>query len=130
MPGFPLTPSIRVSDMHKAIDFYHALLGFEINRGTPDEGNMSLKRGPSNIMIETAGAFYSPAYNDAIRQRLGTPSAHALYIEAEDLDDLYARVTASGIEVIDPLADREWGQAEFTVADPEGNWLTFYKALG
>ena len=31
------------------------------------------------------------------------------------------------MEVVDPLADRPWGQAEFTVADPDGHWLTFWR---
>ena len=30
-------------------------------------------------------------------------------------------------KIVDPLADRPWGQAEFTVEDPTGNWLTFWK---
>jgi uncharacterized glyoxalase superfamily protein PhnB len=33
----------------------------------------------------------------------------------------------AGATIIDPLADREWGQTEFTVEDPEGNWLTFWR---
>ena len=42
-------------------------------------------------------------------------------MEADDLNELYANVSAAdGIDVIDPLAERDWGQSEFTVADPEG----------
>lgn len=79
-------------------------------------------------MIEAAGTFYSDAYNAAIRERLGTPSASALYIEAPDLDALYARVQAAGVKVVDPVAARDWGQREFTIEDPEGTWLTFWQA--
>jgi uncharacterized glyoxalase superfamily protein PhnB len=80
------------------------------------------------VMIEAPGTFYSQAYNDAIRARVAHPGAMALYIEATDLAELYERVQAAGARVVDPLGDRPWGQAEFTVEDPAGNWLTFWKA--
>ena len=74
-------------------------------------------------MLEAAADLYGEAYNEAIRRRVGSPSAMALNIEAPDLDALYARLQAAGVEIVDPLADRPWGQSEFTVADPDGNWL-------
>jgi uncharacterized glyoxalase superfamily protein PhnB len=128
MPGYTVIPSIRVRDVARSLDFYTTTLGFEITRGGPDEDNNSLKRGDASVMIEAATDFYSPAYNAAIRDRLGSPSPNALYIEAEDLGSLYAGLQAKGIEIIDPLAERPWGQSEFTVEDPDGNWLTFWKA--
>ncbi len=124
-----LTTSIRVRDMQAALDFYTAELGFSLKRGTAEEGNCSLEFGESHIMLETPGTFYSPAYNDAIRSRIGTPSASALYIEAEDLNGLWKRVSESEVKVMDPLAKRDWGQSEFTVEDPDGTWLTFWHAL-
>lgn len=129
MPGWAVIPSIRVGDLRAALDFYTGTLGFAVNRGTVEESNISLSRGDARIMLEgpTSG-FYSDAYNAAIAARVGTPSATALYIEAEDLEALHERLHASGIAIIDPLADRPWGQAEFTVADLDGNWLTFWKS--
>jgi len=122
-------PSIRVQDVRGALEFYRKL-GFELQRGSDADDNLSLRRGDASIMIEKAAEFYSPGYNEAIRARVGTPSANALYMEAEDLEELYSMVTQAGFKVVDPLADREWGQAEFTVEDPEGTWLTFWKVAG
>jgi len=49
-------------------------------------------------------------------------------MEASDLDAFYARLQAAeGARIIDPLASRPWGQDEFTVEDPDGNWLTFWE---
>ena len=62
----------------------------------------------------------------AFRERLGSVSPNALYLETEDLDELYAALQDGGVTIVDPLADRPWGQAEFTVEDPAGNWLTFW----
>ena len=50
----------------------------------------------------------------------------ALYMEAADLAEFYSRLEAVGAQIVDPLATRPWGQDEFTVADHEGNWLTFW----
>ena len=128
MAGYGVIPSIRVRNIPKALAFYTDKLGFELLRGGPDQENNSLKRGDAQIMIEGPAAFYSPGYNEAINRRMGTPSATAFYIEADDLEALYSAATTSGLSVIDPLSPREWGQSEFTVEDPEGNWLTFWKA--
>jgi len=129
MPGWGVIPSIRVRDLSVALSFYREKLGFVLERPDTGSGNCSLSRGDARVMLEVPGGFYSPRYNEAIRQRAGTASAMALYIEATDLADLCARVQAAGLPVVDPLADRPWGQSEFTVADLQGNWLTFWKAL-
>jgi uncharacterized glyoxalase superfamily protein PhnB len=128
MPNYGVIPSIRVRDMKQALDFYQSTLGFSLTRGGPDDDNISLDRGDAHIMIESPTAFYSPAYNAAIKERMGGRSPVALYIEAPDLDELAAKLASAGAHVIDPLAERPWGQSEFTVEDPEGNWLTFWKA--
>ncbi len=130
MPAWGVIPSIRVTDIDRVIAFYTDTLGFELLRNMPEEGNFAVGRDDSRLMIEVASAgFYSPAYNEAIAERAGTPSATALYMEAKDLDELYARVNAEGVTVVDPLAERPWGQFEFTIADPEGNWLTFWRSI-
>lgn len=123
-----ITPSMRVSDLDASLRFYTGTLGFELVRGGPDEANNSLRRGEAHIMLEKGGDFYSPEYNRAIRERMGGVSPNAIYFEAPDLEGLYAAVTAAGARIIDPLARRDWGQSEFTVEDPDGNWLTFWTA--
>jgi uncharacterized glyoxalase superfamily protein PhnB len=128
MSGWAVIPTIRVRDMGEALDFYQNQLGFELTRGGPGEGNSSLSRGDARIMIEIPTDFYSPEYNAAIAGRLDSPSAIALYMEALDLEEFYSRLGDAGVKIVDPLADRPWGQAEFTVEDLQGNWLTFWKS--
>jgi uncharacterized glyoxalase superfamily protein PhnB len=131
MTNWGVIPSIRFKDLPAAVAFYTDSLGFELTRGTVEEGNIAVTRGDARLMLESSAAFYNPAYNAAIASRLGTPSANSLYMEAKDLEVLYDKVTSTaGAAIVDPLADRDWGQSEFTVADPEGNWLTFWKASG
>ena len=128
MSGFGVTPTIRVRDMAAALAFYSGPLEFTIER--KDAGNSALERGDARVMQETDQGFYGDEYNAAIRERLGTPSSMSLYIEASDLAGFQSRLQAAGVRIIDPLADRPWGQAEFTVEDHEGNWLSFWAAVG
>ncbi len=123
-------PSIRVRDMAEALAFYLGPLEFTLDGGGDDATNSSLTRGDARVMIETAADHFGDEYNAAIRERLGSPSSIALYIEASDLAAFYSRLEAAGAKIVDPLAERPWGQAEFTVEDHEGNWLTFWQKNG
>jgi uncharacterized glyoxalase superfamily protein PhnB len=127
MSGWGVTPAIRVTDMAAGLQFYRDRIGFAVERGGPEDSNVSLSFGDARLMLEVPADFYSESYNSAIRRRMGNASPHALYMEAPDIDVLYGRVNAQGIRIVDPLADRPWGQREFTVEDHEGNWLTFWE---
>ena len=126
MSGWSVIPSIRVSDLDAALDFYVGRLGFSAE-GDATHGNVSVVRGDARLMLEAAADFYSDSYNAAIHGRLGSTSPNAMYMEAEDLDELYRSLGEHEVTIVDPLADRPWGQAEFTLEDPAGNWLTFWK---
>lgn len=128
MPG--VIPSLRFDDLLAAVAFYVDTLGFDVIRGEPADGNVAVCRGDVRVMLEAAGDFYVPAYNEAIAERLASPSPHSLYIEEPDLTAYHERLQNAGAKVIDPLAERPWGQAEFTVEDIAGNWLSFYAAPG
>lgn len=126
MSGWGVIPSIRVADLEEALDFYVGRLGFSVE-GEATSPNVSVVRGDARLMLETTADFYSDPYNAAIRRRLGSVAPHALYMEAEDLEELHRALEESDATIVDPLADRPWGQAEFTVEDPAGTWLTFWK---
>jgi uncharacterized glyoxalase superfamily protein PhnB len=115
--------------MAEALAFYRGTLEFALDSGGDDASNSSLTRGDAHVMIETAADHYGDTYNAAIRERLGTPSCIALYMEASDLAAFHSRLVAAGARIVDPLAERPWGQDEFTVEDHEGNWLTFWKKV-
>ncbi len=130
MSSWGVIPAIRVRSMAEALAFYLGPLEFTLERGGEGEDNSAIKRGDARLMLETAADHYGDEYNAAIRERLGSASAASLYIEASDLAEFQSRLEAAGARILDPLADRPWGQAEFTVEDHEGNWLTFWSAGG
>ena len=128
MSPWGVIPAIRVRDMGESLAFYLGPLEFTLERGGANESNSALSRGDARVMLETAADHYGDQYNAAIRERLCAPSPTALYIEATDLPAFQSRLEAAGARIVDPLADRAWGQAELTVEDNEGNWLTFWSA--
>jgi uncharacterized glyoxalase superfamily protein PhnB len=128
MGEWGVIPTIRVRDMAEALAFYLGPLEFTLERGGAAEINSAVARGDARLMLEIATDVYGAEYNAAIRERLGSPSSVSLYIEADDLEDFHERLRSAGARIVDPLASRSWGQAEFTVEDHEGNWLSFWKA--
>lgn len=116
--------------MAEALAFYRGPLEFTLDGGGEGTTNSSLTRGDARVMLETAADHFGDEYNAAIRERLGSPSSIALYIEASDLAAFHSRLEAAGAKIVDLLAERPWGQEEFTVEDHEGNWLTFWKKIG
>lgn len=113
--------------MAAGLQFYRDRLGFKVERGGVEDSNTSLSFGDARIMLEIPADHYTERYNAAIRQRIGNASPHAFYMEAPDIDGLYARVQSQAVRIVDLLADRPWGQREFTIEDHEGNWLTFWE---
>jgi uncharacterized glyoxalase superfamily protein PhnB len=128
VPGWGVIPTIRVADMGEALAFYVGRLDFGLERGGEGEANSALTRGEARLMLEAPAEFYGDEYNEAIRGRLGSTSPNALYIEEPELEAYYARLRDAGVRIVDPLAERPWGQSEFTVEDHAGNWLTFWAA--
>jgi predicted enzyme related to lactoylglutathione lyase len=41
-------------------------------------------------------------------------------IEVDDVDDVYARAVAAGVEITYPITDEPWGLRRFFVRDPNG----------
>ena len=127
MAGWAVIPTIRVPDMDAAIAFYRDKLGFRLDRDDYSPVNNSLVRGDARIQLETPGDLFGSGYNEAIRRRMDSVSATTLYMEADDIDELYARVGELGITIVDPLGERPWNLREFTIEDHRGHWLTFWK---
>ena len=97
MSGSSLVPAIRVSDMTAAIEFYRDRLGFTVERGGPEDGNVALSFGDARLMLDSVPTdYYSASYNKAIAKRMGTVAPTAIYIESPDLDLHYERLQKGG----------------------------------
>ena len=116
--------------MAEALAFYRGPLEFTLDGGGDDATNSSLTRGDARVMIETAADHFGDEYNAAIKERLGVLRRSRCTSKLQ----IWPRSTPGSKQpahkIVDPLAERPWGQEEFTVEDHEGNWLTFWKKLG
>lgn len=125
-----LSPHFWVKDMHASIAFYRDVLGFEVRRAEPAESPTfaALTRGEANIMLSPFDeSFDGWAMVPEAEKRRGLGGPVAFYIEAGDIEAEFALASAAGA-VVDPLADRPWGQREFVVDDPDGFWWAIWKA--
>jgi catechol 2,3-dioxygenase-like lactoylglutathione lyase family enzyme len=118
---------IVVSDMARSIRFYR-LLGVEVPE-TPDEGHVDtfLPNGVRFMLDseETVRSF-RPDWQRATGNQL------ALAFEcagADEVDELYARVTAAGFRGEKEPWDAFWGQRYAQLHDPDGVPVDLYAAL-
>ena len=47
------------------------------------------------------------------------------YVTVQDIDGLYAELTARGVPIMAPPATKPWGMREFAVRTPDGHRMTF-----
>lgn len=52
-----------------------------------------------------------------------------LSFEVDDADAEYRRLKAAGLEIVQDLVDKPWGERSFVVDDPNGVHLYIYKTI-
>ena len=104
-------PSLAVSDVVAAADFYAKKLGFWVafTWGTPPT-MAGVNLGHVQIFLEQG----TPA-----------PQGCSVYFVVDDADALYEFHRASGVEIIAPPEDRAWGLRDYAVRDLHGYRLDF-----
>jgi catechol 2,3-dioxygenase-like lactoylglutathione lyase family enzyme len=127
-----LVPELSCSDFQASLKFYTEMLGFEIMHGRPENGFAYLGLGQAQIMIEQTNGFWSTG-------ELQKPYGRGINFQIliDDVGRLYERVVSHGITVFADLEtswyrvdERERGQTEFLIQDPDGYLLRFSEHLG
>jgi uncharacterized glyoxalase superfamily protein PhnB len=108
-------------------------LGFETRRAEPEGAPTyaAMRKGDNELMLSKMGAFSAewPLERMAgARMRAGGGAA-TMYIESEDIEGDCKRARGAGASVLEGVVDRPWGQKEFVVEDPDGNWWTFWQVV-
>jgi predicted enzyme related to lactoylglutathione lyase len=108
-PGSPCWADIGVPDLRRAMDFYTALFGWEINEGPPETGRYSMC-----LVDGSPVAALAPSDPDA------TSYWWNVYFATEDVDATVRRITETGGTIVMPAMD-VMGQGRMAVAeDPAG----------
>jgi catechol 2,3-dioxygenase-like lactoylglutathione lyase family enzyme len=106
-----LHPGLRVADLLAAVEFYTSKLGFTLGFAWGDPPAMaSVNLGEVQIFLQH-----------------GTPDSAGGEVSfvVGDADELYAFHQATGVEIVEPIEDREYGMRDYAVRDPDGNRLSF-----
>lgn len=123
-------PHLWVADLCASKAWYESL-GFTERQRNPDEDPtwFQLGLGEVRLMITIVPDQIpgNQTYLEEVATRVGRGGAVSLYVHVDSADEMYRRATSAGIEPIEDIWDPWWGGRQFTIADPDGNWLTVYQ---
>ena len=109
-----VVPVLPISDLTRAIDFYHRL-GFTSKRYKNGDFYAFIQRDGHELHLRKLTTLY-------VEQN---PTSVYFYLIEGTAAALEAEFRASGITIREPLAPREWKMNEFVLNDPDGNQLVF-----
>ena len=104
-------PELVVPDILAAVDFYTTKLGFTLGFTWGEPVRFA------GVNLGETQIFLSPGTSE--------PRGAALNFVVSNADTLYEYQRANGVEVVEPIADREYGLRDYTVRDLNGYWLAF-----
>jgi catechol 2,3-dioxygenase-like lactoylglutathione lyase family enzyme len=111
-PTRQLVVEVFVRDMARARDFY-TLLGFSVQE---DRGTfVTLAWDSCELFLDEHPDLPPPP---------PTPQAN-VRVMVPDVDRYWQRAIEMGARVVTPIADRDYGLRDFTIADPDGFGLRF-----
>ena len=118
------------NDPEAAIGFYRDVLGFEIRMDVGYEGMRWITVGPPG-QPTTAIVLHPPAVDPGItdeeRRTIVEMMAKGTYagvnLAANDLDQTFDQIAASGAEVVQEPIDQPYGVRDCAVRDPAGNMI-------
>ncbi|RID90623.1 VOC family protein [Gemmobacter lutimaris] len=131
-----IVPELSVTDWRATRAFYTALLGFSVRYERPEEGFCYLEREGAELMLDQIGLGrdFDPGIAETPRP-LGR--GVNLQIEVSTIAPLLEALAGAGHPLILPpedrwyrRGDREVGNRQFVVADPDGYLLRFHEDLG
>lgn len=123
-----LWPTLTVQDVDASLAFYRDRLGFNVDFSLQDEKGKtylgSVELGDTVIMFE------SPDPNQTDHLQRGFNSELSLTIcfsDTHDLDALFTDLGRNGVQIECEIANRPWGNRDFTIRDPDGYKLILAK---
>ncbi|MEO9330086.1 VOC family protein [Gordonia aurantiaca] len=123
------------TDAEAALGFYRDLLGFEVRKDVGYEGMRWLTVGPpdqpgTSVVLYPPGA--EPGITDAERQTIleliAKGSYGALTLATDDLDGLFEKLQANGVDIVQEPMDQPYGVRDAAVRDPSGNLIRIDQA--
>lgn len=104
-------PELPVEDVERAQEYYRDILGFEIGWLYPGKEMGAVSRGDVVIFFRRTKEPFAPAVH---------------WVFADDVDESYSELKASGAKIVEPLEQKPWGLRQFRVDDLNGNRFYFH----
>jgi predicted enzyme related to lactoylglutathione lyase len=123
------------SDPDASLVFYRDVLGFEVRNEAGYEGMRWITVGPAgqpgtSIVLEPPAA--DPGVTDDERRTITEMMAKGTYagilLATKDLDDTFAKIKASGAEVVEEPTEQPYGVRDCAIRDPAGNMIRIQEA--
>ena len=134
--GNALVPELSVRDWRNSRDFYCRVIGFSVLYERPEEGFVFLSLGEAQLMLDQIGtgrdfdtdtASLTYPLGRGVNLQIRVPSVTAiLYRLADDNVPLHLPLEEKWYR----RDDREAGNRQFVVADPDGYLLRLFEELG
>ena len=135
MTWAPLVPEFLVSDLEESLAFWCGLIGFRVLYDRPEEKFAYLDLDGAQVMLEEN----APGVRHWITGTLDKPFGRGInfQIEVDDMEGTLDRLRKAGWPLfMEPeekwyrLADKETGQRQFLVQDPDGYLLRLVHDIG
>lgn len=122
-----LRPSLSVADIDAAAAFYCDKLGFDLQFSLQDKNGVtffaSIGLFDCSILLRQEQAR---EVAPSLRRQVRADVTISITLPADiDIDGFYAEVAAKGVTNSEALADKFWGNREFSILDPDGYCLAF-----
>jgi catechol 2,3-dioxygenase-like lactoylglutathione lyase family enzyme len=118
------------NDPDAALAFYRDTLGFEVRDDVGYQGMRWITVGPrsqpgTSIVLHPPGA--DPGVTEDERRTIAEMMAKGTYaailLATPDLDDIFARLQAGDVEIVQEPIDQPYGVRDCAVRDPAGNLI-------
>ena len=118
------------TDPEASLAFYRDTLGFEVRKDVAYGGRRWITVGPKgqpamSIVLEPPAA--DPGLTDAERRTIAEMMAKGTYatilLATADLDGTFARLQASGVEVVQEPTEQPYGVRDCAIRDPAGTMI-------
>lgn len=118
------------TDAEAALGFYRDALGFEVRKDVGYEDLRWITVGPVG-QPETSIVLHPPAVDPGItedeKRTILDLIAKGVYtgvtLASDDLDALFARLEAAGVDVVQEPIDQDYGVRDCSFRDPAGNLI-------
>lgn len=116
------------TDPEASLAFYRDTLGFELRKDVGYGDMRWLTVGPvgqPDVSIVLTPPAVDPGLSDeerrVIHELIAKGSYASIIFATDELQELFERVEASGVDVLQEPMDQDWGKRDFAFRDPAGN---------